>query len=233
MQILVEPRFIPVSDQAVLVEFGTTISDPITQAVQSLDRAIAKNKPAGVIEVTPAFVNLLVVFDPLQTRHELVVEALLPMLEYTENSKQTPTVHSVAVCYDPPFSPDLEAVARQSQLEARQVIEAHLSARYKVGMYGFAPGYAYLSGTPTNIQVPRKAKPIRDIPAGSVMIAGPQCLVTTLTMPTGWSVIGRSPTIILTDDPDKPFLFEVGDEVEFRCIDQQQFHEQEGRKSHG
>ena len=230
---MIEPRFIPVSDHAVLVEFGSTISDPTTRAVQSLDRAIAQKKPTGVIEVTPAFVNLLVVFDPLQTQHDRVIDALQPLLEYTENADTPITVHSVDVCYDQSFSPDLEAVASQSHLEAQQVVEAHLSARYKVGMYGFAPGYAYLSGTPTNIQVPRKAKPVRDVPAGSVMIAGPQCLVTTLTMPTGWSVIGRSPTIILTDDPDKPFLFEVGDEVEFRRIDKHQFDTQMKHLSDG
>ncbi|MGB5870551.1 MAG: carboxyltransferase domain-containing protein, partial [Albidovulum sp.] len=54
---------------------------------------------------------------------------------------------------------------------------------------------------------------------GSVIIAGPQCLITTLTMPTGWSIIGRSPTRILTGDPTHPFLFDVGDRVSFERID--------------
>jgi len=57
------------------------------------------------------------------------------------------------------------------------------------------------------------------VPGGSVLIAGPQCLVSTLTMPTGWWVIGRSPTRILTGDEDRPFLFDVGDRVSFRRID--------------
>ena len=85
-------------------------------------------------------------------------------------------------------------------------------------MYGFAPGYAYLGGVPDPIQVPRKPVPLRDVPAGSVIIAGPQCLITTLTMPTGWSIIGRSPTRVLTDDPDHPFLFDIGDRVMFERI---------------
>ena len=64
-----------------------------------------------------------------------------------------------------------------------------------------------------------KPAPVRNVPAGSVIIAGPQCLVTTLTMPTGWSIIGRSPTPILLDQPDRPFLFDVGDKVTFERID--------------
>ena len=51
-----------------------------------------------------------------------------------------------------------------------------------------------------------------------MLIAGPQCIVTTLTMPTGWWVIGRSPARILTGDPAKPFLFDVGDRIRFQRI---------------
>ena len=68
------------------------------------------------------------------------------------------------------------------------------------------------------IQVPRKTVPVRDIPTGSVIIAGPQCLTTTVKMPTGWSIIGRSDTRIMTDDPDRPFLFDVGDTVTFQRV---------------
>ena len=51
-----------------------------------------------------------------------------------------------------------------------------------------------------------------------MLIAGPQCLVTTLKMPTGWWIIGRSPTPILRDGEERPFLFEIGDRVRFRRI---------------
>ena len=85
-------------------------------------------------------------------------------------------------------------------------------------MYGFTPGYAYMSGTPAAIQLPRKPAAIRGVPAGSVIIAGPQCIVTTLLMPAGWWVLGRSPTRILTGDEDQPFLFDVGDAVTMRRI---------------
>ena len=90
-------------------------------------------------------------------------------------------------------------------------------------LYGFAPGYAYLGGVPPALQLPRKASAKRGVAAGSVIIAGAQCLITTLKMPTGWWIIGRSPTRILLDDPGRPFLFDVGDTITFIRIDRPEF----------
>jgi inhibitor of KinA len=96
-------------------------------------------------------------------------------------------------------------------------------------MYGFAPGYAYLAGVPEVLRMPRKPAAVRGIPAGSVLIAGQQCLVSTITMPTGWWVIGRSAARILTDDSARPFLFDVGDEVRFRRVTRAEYEREVGR----
>src|SRR5690606_14886683 len=106
---------------------------------------------------------------------------------------------------------------------------AHLAGQYEVFMYGFAPGYAYLAGVPEAIRMPRKPTALRGVAAGSVLIAGPQCLVSTITMPTGWWNIGRSPTRILTDDPERPFLFDIGDRVRFRRIGRAEYDAEVGK----
>lgn len=85
---------------------------------------------------------------------------------------------------------------------------------------------AYLAGVPEAIRIPRKEAAVRGVPAGSVLIGGQQCLVTTLTMPTGRWIIGRSPTLILDSaSKERPFLFDVGDRVSFRRISRAQFDE--------
>jgi Carboxyltransferase domain, subdomain C and D len=81
---------------------------------------------------------------------------------------------------------------------------AHLQGDYSVYRYGFAPGYAYLGGAPEPIQLPRKSAAVRDVAAGSVLITGPQCLVTTLTMLSGWWNIGHSPTQNCDDGRGSP-----------------------------
>ncbi len=219
---LAAPSYTAVGDCGVLVEFATEVSDAANDAVIALDRAIASARVAGVTEVVPAFVNLLVVFDPLVSDHaqvEAAVRSVAPAQVDSVDSVAAGRHHVVSVCYEDHFAPDLAAVAAATNLSVEAVINAHLAAEFRVAMYGFAPGYAYMSGVPAAIQVPRKSAPVRGIAADSVIIAGPQCLITTIDMPTGWSVIGRSATQVLRPDASDPFLFDVGDRVSFSRVD--------------
>lgn len=213
-----QPQFKAIADHSLLVSFADEISKSAHATILALDKAIAAHPPAGLIETVPALVNLLVSFDVATTDHMTVEAHIHELLGSLCVQSVSGVQRQVQVCYETPFCPDLDVVASATGLSPEAVINAHLAGDFQVLMYGFAPGYAYLSGVPTQIQVPRKQAPIRDVPAGSVIIAGPQCLVTTLTMPTGWSIIGRSPTPILTGDPNRPFLFDVGDTVRFERI---------------
>lgn len=211
--------FTAVADHALLVSFADTFSDEVHQRVLALDRAIARSTPQGVIETVPALVNLLVSFDPCATTHAKLVTQLKTTIASMKLEKIQGTQHRVAVCYEAPLAPDLGAVATATGLSTEAVINAHLGGDFHVLMYGFSPGYAYLAGVPEAIRVPRKPAAVRDVPAGSVIIADQQCLITTLKLPTGWSNIGRSPTQIFTGDPQHPFLFDVGDSIQFERID--------------
>lgn len=215
--------FAPVADHGLLVSFGDAISDATSAAVLALDRALADAPPPGFAECVPAFVNLLIDFDPLLTDHAQLQRDVERLLQSPARGQTTGQWHEVEVCYEGEFAPDLAAVAASTGLTVEEVINCHLQADYQVRMYGFAPGYAYMSGVPLSIQVPRKPAAVRNIPAGSVLVAGPQCLVTTLKMPTGWSIIGRSPTRILRRDERAPFRFDVGDKVRFKRVDRAQF----------
>ena len=212
------PHFKPVSDCALLVELGTVVDDEINRLVISLDRAIARAAIVGVDEVVPALVNLLVIFDPLKTDHAGIQTAVSALFPLGDSVKETGKHHVLDVCYELEFSSDLDAVAKACGISTEAVINAHAGAEYRVSMYGFAPGFGYLSGLPAEIHVPRKKAPIRDVATGSILIAGPQCLTTTLIMPSGWSIIGRSNAKIITGRPDKPFLFDVGDTITFRRV---------------
>lgn len=218
------PRFRPAGDRALLVEFGEVIDKTIHGNVTQLDAALSAEPFEGFIEAVPAYASVLVCFNPVLVDHLTVQESVRSLIEKTSVDVRPDALHEVDVCYDLELAPDLKAVAEASRLSPEQVVEAHLSGEYRVFMYGFAPGYAYLAGLPEPIRLPRKQAAVRGIPAGSVLIAGQQCLVTTLSMPTGWWIIGRSQTPILRPhDPDRPFLFGVGDQVRFRRISRGEF----------
>lgn len=217
------PVFRPVAEHGLLVEFGETIDREVHARVLQLDRALTATPFAGFLEAVPAYAAILIRFDPLISDHALAEQAARRLLAQEGRAGPEPARREVAVCYDADLAPDLAAVAAAVGLTQDHVIAAHLAGRYEVFMYGFAPGYAYLAGVPEAIRLPRKPAAVRGVAAGSVLIAGPQCLVSTVTMPTGWWVIGRSPTRILTGEADRPFLFDVGDRVRFRRIDRAGF----------
>jgi inhibitor of KinA len=213
-----------VADRALLVELGDTIDRDVHDRVLRLDGAIAADPFPGFEEAVPAYASLLVSFDPRVTDHRSVESSIVDRLKRNATPLPAGTRHELEVCYDDGLGPDLSAVAEAAGITVEQVITAHLAGDYRVFMYGFAPGYAYLAGVPEPIRLPRKAAAVRGVAAGSVIIAGPQCLVTTLTMPTGWWSIGRSPAAILRpDDPVRPFLFDPGDSVGFRRISRREY----------
>ena len=224
------PQFRAVADLAVLVEFGDSIGDAAHDQVTSLDAKLTQTPFPGFTEAVPAFVSLLVYFDAAQTSPAQVELALKSLLATPAIPPPKGKPRQVDICFDPEFCPDLEDVSRQAHLSPDAVVAAHLAATYRVVMYGFAPGYAYLGGVPPALHLPRKASAKRGVAAGSVIIAGGQCLITTLTMPTGWWIIGRSPTRVLLDDPGRPFLFDVGDTITFNRIDRAKFDAKVARR---
>lgn len=212
------PDLRPVGDHALAVEFADQLDDAAHAEVLRLDAALAAEPFPGFRETVPSYVALLVVFDPAETDHAAAAAAVRRLLSAPAAPRPEGALREVEVCYAPEVAPDLHAVAEATGLTPEAVIAAHLSGDYRVAMFGFAPGYAYMAGTPAPIRLPRKPAPVRGIPAGAVLIAGPQCLVTTVVMPTGWWIVGRSPTRILGEDAGRPVLLDVGDRVRFRRV---------------
>lgn len=215
------PTVRPIGETAVLIDFGGEISAATNERVLALDHALAAQPPPGMIETVPAYVSLMIVFDPLRTDGDQIAAAALALLETAAGAQRTPREHIVPVRYDAAAGPDLEAVAQATSLSPEDVIAQHLAGEYRVFMYGFAPGYAYLGGVRPALHLPRKPRAERGHPAGSVIIAGAQCLITTLPMPTGWWVIGQTALTILDPSSTQPFLFEPGDLIRFRRVDGQ------------
>jgi len=213
------PNIRPLGDGALLIEFGDTIDAVIHDQVMAWDAALAENPPQGMLESVPAYASLMVAYDNALTDLEQLSSQIRTAAKLAQTAALSPAEHCIPVCYEGEGAPDLGAVAERLGMTSDDVVAQHLAGSYEVYMYGFAPGYAYLGGVPDAVQLPRKAEPVRGHKVGSVMIAGGQCLITTLPMPTGWWVIGHSPAVILDPDGPRPFLFQPGDRVHFERIE--------------
>lgn len=213
----------PVGDTGLLFEFGSEIDPAVFDRILAIEAALMTDPPAGMLETVPAYVSLLVVYDPLITDAAALEGDVRARINHAATAAPAGTDHVIPMCWDADLAPDLADAAVRLGIGPDALIAAHLGAAYRVYMYGFAPGYAYMDGLPQPLHLPRKAVPVRSRPIGSIMIAGGQCLITTLPMPTGWWVIGATATPVLRPHDARPFLFQPGDRVRFTAQSRDDF----------
>ena len=207
-------RVQPVGDTAVLLEFGSAIDPVVFDKILALEAALIADPPPGLVETVAAYVTLLLVFNPLVTDADAIAAAAM-RAQSGVAPRPAATLHRVPMCSEADLAPDLADAADRIGMAPQALLNSFFGCDLRVYMYGFAPGYAYMDGVPTALHLPRKPVPVRSRPAGTIMIAGGQCLITSLPMPTGWWVIGATRTAVLRDDPARPFLLQPGDTVRF------------------
>jgi inhibitor of KinA len=229
----VQPRFLDAGEAALVVEFGDRIDPVLNDRVLALDDALARQPVAGVLECVPTFRSLMIHYEPLViSRDDLV--ALVQARDIGGSALRKPAHRwHMPVCYEPPFGEDLAEVAAGLALSEAVVVRLHASAIYRLYMYGFAPGFAYLGGLPEALGIPRRASPRAPHPDNAVMMAGGMSLITTFSMPTGWWVIGRTPERMFLPGREPAFLMAVGDEIRFEPVDGATFTGLDARAASG
>jgi KipI family sensor histidine kinase inhibitor len=213
------PRFAPVGDSALTVEFDDAIDPKINARVQALDRAIAVSNLPGIVETVPSFRSLTILYEPEAIDLESLTEKLLPLLD--DEPRALPVVGrswTIPVAYGFPDADDLREICELTGLSRDEVEGLHSGAEHLVFLIGFVPGMPILGGLPEPLHVPRRPEPRPDIPAGRVMIAGMQGQIVPMPMLTGWRSLGQTPVRPYEPGAANPFLFRAGDRIRFRPI---------------
>lgn len=218
-------KFAPLGESAVLIEtelLPELAAPVVRQWVNALEGAPLR----GVIEIVPSFTTVAVFYDAAVLAREFGNSPYATLCRWIESRLARLSVSGVRearrfvvpVCYGPEFGPDLDEVARATQLTPSAVVRLHSQADYEVRAVGFSPGFPYLAGLPEELHVPRRATPRIKVPAGSVGIGGAQTGIYSLTTPGGWNLIGRTPWVLFDAMVDPPCLFRIGDHVRFEPI---------------
>ena len=216
----------PLGDSAVVVALGTGLDEAALLRVRAVAVAIERDRPAGVVEVVPAFASVTVFYDPAHIGgYRRLCEELETRLARAEASlvSHRARVWEIPVCYGGEFGPDLGDVAERAGVSREKAVALHAGADYLVHAIGFAPGFAYLGGLPEKLHTPRRATPRVGVPAGTVGIGGAQTGVYPLATPGGWNLIGRTPLRLFDAGRAEPALLRTGDRVRFRAIGAEEF----------
>jgi inhibitor of KinA len=212
-------RFLSAGETALVVEFGAAIDPDIHARVLELDRALAAAPIDGIVEAVPTYRSLMIHYDPTRIEPQALIDRLRSLPASPADSRRKARRWLVPACYAPEHALDLGPVAEALGLAPERVVALHSGATYRIYMYGFAPGFAYLGGLPKELAISRRATPRPRAEASSLLIAGGQALITTVAMPTGWHVLGRTPERFFSLGRDPVVLAAVGDEVRFDPVD--------------
>ena len=195
-------QILPMGATAVLVD---GIDDPAGWAV-----AFGRLDVGGVVDVVPAARTVLVVMD--DERALAAAVASFDLVRVDAATEGSANVVEIAVRYD---GPDLADVASAVGMSVDEVVTAHAAASYRVAFCGFAPGFAYLTGLPVELHLPRRPTPRTRVPAGSVAIASEFSAVYPTVSPGGWHLLGSTPLGLFDAQRDPPALLTPGTIVRF------------------
>ncbi|KJS02808.1 MAG: hypothetical protein VR65_03920 [Desulfobulbaceae bacterium BRH_c16a] len=218
------PLFRIAGDQGLMMEFGEGISPLIHQRIRTMMLALDQEGLDGVVEYSPAYRSITLIYDPLVTTFWQLQEKLVELYRKTSDIiLPTPEVVELPVCYGGRFGPDLSFVAANHNLSEEEVIHLHCRPDYFVYMLGFSPGFPFLGGLPEALHTPRLQSPRKKVPAGSVGIANGQTGVYPIASPGGWQLIGRTPLKLFDYGRGNPFLLSTGNILKFRSISEEEF----------
>ena len=148
-----------------------------------------------------------------------VLNGLIAKLQKSVRAPEHPSRrHTIAVNYGGTAGQDLDWIASQTGLSTGELIDLHSSAIYTVDFLGFLPGFAYLSGLPEVLHLPRRSSPRARVPAGTLAIGARHCAVYPWESPGGWHLLGHVEQVLF--DPEAATangrcLFHAGDTVQF------------------
>lgn len=213
-----KPLVLPLGESALLVRFGSTLSESANVAALDFARILELRPIVGVVEVVPNLVSVLLRYDQQRIGfHRLAGEIGLLLTTEIEGIGTEAQDHVVEVAFGGEGGPDLADVAGRLGLSAQAFVAAHNASSLRVLATGFAPGFVYCGFHPENLHVPRRAEVRPRVPAGSVLFAAGQTAIAATDIPTGWHAIGHTQLRNFDALRDPPTLLRAGDTIVFEA----------------
>ncbi len=203
------------ADGAILVEYPDASDSEANASAVSLAAALRQRHLPGFQDAIPGARTLFCAFDPLLLAREALAAEIAAADPAADSGGELPREHRIPVAYGGEDGPDLPALAARAGMSAEELVRRHAATPYRVAFLGFAPGFAYMTGLPPELEAPRRPSPRTHVPAGSLAVAGSYTGIYPGSTPGGWNLIGRA-GMRLFDRVRRPApLLLPGDRVRF------------------
>lgn len=196
-----------------LVEVGTAAD------ARSLHRHLAARRDQGALrgvdDLVPGARTVLIDGAATGPDRAAVLTLLADWDPTADPPERDGRLVEIPVRYD---GADLDEVSRLTGLSRDEVVALHTGTELRVAFCGFSPGFAYLSGLPARLRVPRRATPRTAVPAGAVALADDYTSIYPRRSPGGWQLIGHSSVRLWDETRREPALLTPGTRVRFVAV---------------
>ena len=211
-------NFFHYSQNSILVDWPQSISIEISTDINTFCIALYNDK--NTIEFRKGYCSLLIQFNSEKISYD---HFRVYLINIYKNLKKInivkPLVWEVPVCYDNSFSLDMKEYSKKISLTKNEIIQLHSSKTYYLHMYGFLPGFMYLGGLDSKLQISRKTIPSRRVLKGSVAVGGSQTGIYPSDSPGGWYVIGNTPiNLFEASNLNQPVAIPDSNYVKFKPV---------------
>jgi KipI family sensor histidine kinase inhibitor len=197
---------------AVLIEVEAPDGGDIHDQVAAWYAALCERRDSGdlaAIDIVPAARTVLL--DGVPDASGLAAAIRSWPVPPARGAEDGPLI-SIPTVYD---GLDLADIAERWNTSPEGAIRRHMSIEFRVAFLGFAPGFAYLSGLPPDLRVPRLPEPRVSVPAGSVALADEYAAIYPAASPGGWRLLGRTDVVLFDLAADPPTTLLPGTRVRF------------------
>lgn len=177
--------------------------------VKVLGIAHALRESRLFVEVVPSERSVLVTWNA-PVSHQAIMEIAVAGIEL-EIASESRNIE-IPIIYD---GLDLAECAQQISMSVAELIHLHSATTYTAAFAGFAPGFMYLTGVDSRLQLPRRATPRSKVPQGSLAMADVYTAVYPLDSPGGWNLLGRTTLTMFDAHRNPASILQPGDRVTF------------------
>lgn len=220
---ILTPEALPGGADGVLLRFSLTPRPEAMAAVQVLLARLEADRPAGVEEIVPGLVSVLLRFDPARAdRAELMKTGLGLAERIARDFPALPDPSrrwTIPAAFGGEAGPQLAEVARLAGLSESAAVAEICATPLRVLTIGFAPGLPYLGLLPERWNFPRQTELTPKVPAGAVVAAVRQIVLFGAPSTTGWRQVGRSGFRCFQPGRETPMPLRAGDEIRFAAAD--------------
>ncbi|AUC80288.1 hypothetical protein CW736_13290 [Nonlabens sp. MB-3u-79] len=207
------------SEKALLISWEEQTTDMISRRTTA-ERQIKKLFKEAV-HINHGAYSILVVAE-LEMDHNEVIDLIDKRLQSKKSLEPAASLWKLPILYDIEKS---LTEALKPTCDFKEIISIHSSSIYVVDFIGFLPGFPYLKGLDSRLQLPRKTTPSLKVAAGSVAVSNEYCGIYPTSSPGGWHVLGNCPLPIFDVHRAPPSLLQSGDQVQFYAVSQEE-HDQ-------